>query len=211
MMLRQLLNTFETSEERRVFRDVLGNSLAHLASKVFDLSILEELIEKDGIDVNARNTDGETALLMCARCGNYPGAEYLLEHKADPDIYSGAQDSPLLWAGYIGNVDIVKLLLKYGADPYHKYCDGRDLLMWSTLRRKILVVKFLLEELPAYQINHADTSDNTCLQLAIDEDTKEIIDEYRIANEISCVRWILKMKHPLTEFGLIPMIFKFYM
>ena len=60
--------------------------------------------------------DDPSAPLLCAVSkGNFHCTSYLLEHKADPLIQNDNGLTPLVWACALGNLDIVKLLLKRGA------------------------------------------------------------------------------------------------
>lgn len=95
------------------------------------LNILKYLIE-NGADINLRNKYGETPLLIFIRYsgiqshGEKPNennnvivAEYLLENDADPNLVeenSGFQ-SPLTYCSFHPGLKLMKLLIKYGADP----------------------------------------------------------------------------------------------
>lgn len=79
----------------------------------------EKLIE-DGVDINAQDKNGETALLKAVTIQNVAMAQVLLEKGADPNIhgiapYYRSGDAPLVLAIKESNVEIVKLLLEYGA------------------------------------------------------------------------------------------------
>lgn len=73
-----------------------------------------------GIDINYRNKNGFTALLSASHWGYEKIVECLLKRGADPNIGSntqGFQTNPLLSAVFKDNVEVLKLLLLYGADP----------------------------------------------------------------------------------------------
>src|SRR4026209_1433920 len=69
-----------------------------------------------GIDVNAKNKYGATALLFTSDKGNVEMLKLLLEHGADvnaKDTFYGG--TPVTFAAFNGHVDAVKLLLQKGA------------------------------------------------------------------------------------------------
>lgn len=95
------------------------------------LNILKYLIE-NGSEINMRNKYGETPLLTFIRFSgahssgekpnennNFIVVEYLLENDADPNLVeenSGFQ-TPLTYCSFHPGLKIMKLLIKYGADP----------------------------------------------------------------------------------------------
>lgn len=71
-----------------------------------------------GYDVNARNDDGYTALMIASWSGNAGIADKLIQNGAnvnDKDYYEGM--SALHWASYYGNQSVVEILLAANADP----------------------------------------------------------------------------------------------
>jgi ankyrin repeat protein len=99
----------------------------------FQLSELEELIAS-GVDVDARErSDGETPLICAARVDrpwdpNFRGAlevcRVLLEAGADPNadcegfyFNRSIRPSPIYFAYLNGNVELLELLLEFGANP----------------------------------------------------------------------------------------------
>jgi Ankyrin repeats (3 copies) len=100
--------------------DILGRydgSALHEASAMGHLEIGEMLLSH-GADVNFRSDTGWTALHWAALHGELEFARMLLEHGAAivPDNHG---ETPLFLASETeeGNVQIVRLLLEYGADP----------------------------------------------------------------------------------------------
>ena len=89
-----------------------------------DFKRVEYLLDTLKVDVNELSPDGESALHVAAIKGNPETARLLLSHGAivDSRSPSGKQRSmtPLHWATYGGHVEMVKILLQYGADPHLK-------------------------------------------------------------------------------------------
>lgn len=60
---------------------------------------------------------GSEALYTAANFGEKNIVEFLLHHKADPNVLTNEKDTPLHLAVMANKIDIVELLLKYGANP----------------------------------------------------------------------------------------------
>ena len=113
-----------------------------------DLAKVESLLAS-GVDVNARNDGGATALLMAAAYGNGDIVNRLLAAGADPDVGSHRGDSPLASAIQRGRSDIAVALLKHGANPdvYRNPDDPRfrtGALASAAVRGQTNVVELLL-------------------------------------------------------------------
>jgi hypothetical protein len=86
------------------------------------LGYLERLIDA-GVDVNARDHKGRTALHKAAYNGRISAARLLLSHKADPNAVTHEGLTPLMatfhpgWSGLQGRLEITRLLLMSGAHP----------------------------------------------------------------------------------------------
>lgn len=68
-----------------------------------------------GVNPNARNDFGESALLCCCIFDKIEVAECLLEGGADPNICNNIGDYPLQVATEHGSVELVEMLLEHGA------------------------------------------------------------------------------------------------
>ncbi|MBN2407828.1 MAG: ankyrin repeat domain-containing protein [Elusimicrobia bacterium] len=68
-----------------------------------------------GADVNARDSEGRTALMRAAWKNSLDVAAYLIEMGADVNAKSRYGDTALLWARDKGFEDMIRLLRKNGA------------------------------------------------------------------------------------------------
>jgi len=86
--------------------------------------IVKILIDR-GAKIDAIDNSHRTALLFAAT-GHFPETvKLLLDNKSDPNIVdNGEHFSPLMHAAAEGNLDIVKILLEFGADMELKDVDG---------------------------------------------------------------------------------------
>jgi uncharacterized protein len=96
-------------------RAVYGNSLCEAAAKG-DLPRVQALLG-DGIAVDARNTEGQTALMHAAAKNHAALVDFLLERGADPNALSESKvgTHALTWAIESKNPQIVESFLKKGA------------------------------------------------------------------------------------------------
>ncbi|QCW01947.1 ankyrin repeat domain-containing protein [Natrinema pallidum] len=108
-----------------------GSTLLHHTAGRDRPEMARELIDR-GIDVDAQNDGGHTALLKAVELENYDTVEVLLEGGADPNIFDNNGRCPLSVAVTRGRKDrtIVKMLLEHGADPTASDESGESVLEW---------------------------------------------------------------------------------
>ncbi|MBI5463409.1 MAG: ankyrin repeat domain-containing protein [Ignavibacteriales bacterium] len=75
----------------------------------------------NGADVNGKNEQAYTPLLLAVMTANVDLVKFLIDHKADVNMKATAtQIYPLMMAGSKRHLEVAKLLLKSGADPKAK-------------------------------------------------------------------------------------------
>ena len=102
-----------------------------------------------GIDINAQDPDGRTALFRAVQADSVDVVEFLLKEGADPNILCGTHfdggPSALLEACRRNHdVEIVKLLLKAGAETEHRNEFGLTALSVSIDPNNVETVRLLL-------------------------------------------------------------------
>jgi hypothetical protein len=88
----------------------------HLAAKRSHLATLE-ILASWGAEVDAKDQNGRTALMIASASGRGDSVEWLLEKKACVDVVSDYGANSLHTAALLPRVDILELLLKVKAAP----------------------------------------------------------------------------------------------
>jgi len=96
-----------------------------------------------GIDVNATNDLGVTALMRAVSLGRVRMVRALLEHGADPNIARKDRFTALLLAAFFGQGEIVKILVAHGADTSAVTRFETSAQMWAASRTFDTVVEYL--------------------------------------------------------------------
>ena len=96
-----------------------------------DADALERLLAF-GLDVDARDAQGCTALLRASGAGHVEGVRKLLAAGADTAIASENGATPLSAAVRMGHAGIIDLLLAAGADPSQRLPGGASVLMLAS-------------------------------------------------------------------------------
>ncbi|EAY22755.1 hypothetical protein TVAG_476840 [Trichomonas vaginalis G3] len=91
-----------------------GNTPLMLTARFGRDDVLQLLIQK-GADVKHKNNSGENALIVAVIRQNEKVVEILLSNKADPNV--GDECSPLYHAAAMGSLNLIQLLLHFGAKP----------------------------------------------------------------------------------------------
>ena len=75
------------------------------------------LLQQNGADVNARDDEGDTPLLIAAGLKWADGVRLLTHYGADVNLANRSGETPLIRAVQRRDADTVRLLLQVGADP----------------------------------------------------------------------------------------------
>ena len=98
-----------------------------------DTDALAEILSR-GVNVNARNQHGMTALMHAARNGHERIVRALLEHGADPNITRNDRFTALALAAFFGHTETVRILIENGAKTEVVTRSGTSPKMWATAR-----------------------------------------------------------------------------
>ena len=167
-----------TNSESNMKRHLIHklNLLLIKAAKEGNTAIVERILAVDGVDVNAKNNEGETALICAANFGRTEIAKLLL---AVPGIDVNAKDrferTALIRAAEEVHTEIVKLLLAVpGIDVNAKDMDGETALLCAVLRDRTEIAKLLLA-VDGVDVNAKDKNGKTALIMVAEEGHTEIV------------------------------------
>ena len=108
------------------------------------LEELKALMKENPNVINARNKNGYTPLILASYKMNNKVALYLIDHVED--INDRAEDGTALMAAVVkGNVDIVRALLKKGADPDVLDKSKVTALLFATMFKNTEIVELLVK------------------------------------------------------------------
>ena len=114
------------------------------AARAQDAKTVRALIGQKA-DVNARSSDGSTALLWLAHWNDTDAAKLLLDAGADPNLGNDFKMTPLSQACTNASPEFVRLLLKSGANPNTAIATGETPLMTCARAGSVDAVKRLVE------------------------------------------------------------------
>ena len=113
-----------------------------------DMDSLAGILSR-GVDVNARNEHGMTALMRAAHYGHERMVRALLEHGADPNVTRNDRFTALALAAFFGHTETVRILIENGAKTEIVTRSGTSPKMWATARTFTEAARCLEQPRPA--------------------------------------------------------------
>jgi ankyrin repeat protein len=127
------------------------------AARTQDAKTVRALLSQKA-DVNARSSDGSTALLWLAHWNDVETADLLLRAGADANAVNDFHMTPLSQACTNGSAEFVRLLLKSGANPNTPIATGETPLLTCAKTGNADAVRLLVESGAA--VNAAEPTQN---------------------------------------------------
>jgi uncharacterized protein len=119
-----------------------------------------------GANVDARDAEGRTALLLATIANRPEAVRRLLRGGADVDMQDDQLDNPFLYAGAEGLIDVLRVVNEAGADPTITNRYGGTALIPASERGHVEVVRYLLNETDV-DVDHVNRLGWTALLEAI--------------------------------------------
>jgi predicted Zn finger-like uncharacterized protein len=126
------------------------------------MSLLKRLF--GGADVNAKDKDGNTALIRASATGDMDSVMALIAAGADIEGKGKHGKTALMEAAYMGKTDCVKTLIAAGADVNAKSNGGIAALAWAAEQKNVDSVKALIAA--GADVNAKDNDRGTALMMA---------------------------------------------
>lgn len=152
MLVRYLID--EAGADPNITNDNLQNALL-LSTKRNQLNVVDLLFQKS-VDINAIDKNGCNALHLSASHGFLEMTETILMQRAnimrdrgkasafEIDDEDALTLTPLMKASINGHLDIVKLLLRFGANPRKKNKRGESALAMACMQENVKICERLL-------------------------------------------------------------------
>lgn len=119
------------------------------AAENFDTESVKRLIAQ-GVNLNAQDQRGWTALMHVGRKGRLEEAKLLLSAGADPSVKDREGRTAFLWAAWNCRSEVVRALINAGADVNVKDKYGSSAMSSTPCPA---VVQDIIEKAPSYQKN----------------------------------------------------------
>lgn len=136
----------------------------HDAARHDDVRTLQQLLAQ-GAQLESRDEQGRTALLVATHGNQVAAAKALIEAGADVNAKDNIDDSPYLYAGARGLNDILRLALSHGADLKSTNRYGGTALIPAAERGHVETVQMLIDA--GVDVNHLNRLHWTALLEAV--------------------------------------------
>ncbi len=110
------------------------------------LGLRDFLILNSSIDIDGRNSSGYSPLMLAVYNGHVDFCEALLRLSACVESTDNINNTVLMAASFKGNLDIIKLLLEYGANPLQTNISSMNAYDWAKMFGRGEVIKFYNEK-----------------------------------------------------------------
>jgi hypothetical protein len=153
------------------------NLLFLIALKYRNIKTINALKKCPNVDVNAKDEDGETALMYSAIYGDKEILETLLKEFPNVDVNDKDKngETALMYSAIYGYKEILETLLSVpGIDVNAKDEDGKTALMYSAIYGDTKILETLLS-VPGIDVNAKDEDGKTAFYLAKEEAIKKLL------------------------------------
>ncbi|CAB5632243.1 ankyrin repeat domain-containing protein [Pseudomonas asiatica] len=158
-MLFALCTSFAAHAESTAMDNRLHNAARH-----DDVGTLHQLLAQ-GAQLESRDEQGRTALLVATHGNHIAAAKALIEAGANVNAKDNIDDSPYLYAGARGLNDILRLTLSHGADLKSTNRYGGTALIPAAERGHVETVQLLIDA--GVDVNHLNRLHWTALLEAV--------------------------------------------
>jgi len=132
------------------------------------------LFLKAGMEVNAKGTNGETAIMLAAVNKNIELLKFLVKKTANINAQNNEGYTALMFVSSQGDVEFAEFLIAKGAEMNTQNNNGETALMLSVLHAHIGMTKMLIEK--GADVHVRNKKGNRAIEYAfLNSQTKEIL------------------------------------
>ena len=136
-----------TNIDANILKDSYNNTLLCISSSKGNLVLAERLIKEFNANVNIRNINANSPLILAANTDNLPMVELLLQNGAIINVLNNYGNSAFIIACYRNNTEIIDILLtKYKLSVNTLDDDGNTALIINAKLGNINFVRKLLTD-----------------------------------------------------------------
>ena len=148
-----------------------------------DLDTVSVLINNEGLDVNMRNENHNTALMGAAITGHFKIVEFLIHKGAKLDLQNLKGVTALMLAIHTNHKKIFRFLMESGANPNLSDKDGVTPLFLLSQKGYLEDIKFLVEHNNRVDIDaQMNNGGLSALMVAVDNEHTRVV-KYLIESE----------------------------
>lgn len=147
--------------------------LNELLKDVFVESKVNDILKTGNIDINSRNSEGETFLHLCAQKNLVQSMQWLIANKADVNIQTTENLTPIFYSVMANKKEATQILINHGAIVDFQNKHKRTPLQEAVISGKTNVIDLLLKH--SKDINHLDEHGHNIIFDAISNGSKELI------------------------------------
>ena len=160
-LVRFLLEQGASVDTINLFSD---DALIAASQRPGNIAVLELLLDARA-RINRKNEIGRTALIEAASIGDLQNVVLLLQHHPDSNAVTGEEETALTFAVVNEYPDIVKVLIKVGAEVNWRDTKGWVPLTYAVYSGNAEIVRLLIDS--AADPNHVDMNGDTILLHAV--------------------------------------------
>lgn len=193
-------------------RDEAGLTAVSHAARLGHTDVLDIML-KYGLDANLADREGHTPLAMSFISKQRAATQVLIRRGADVNTHAADYITPLHFAAHQGDIEIVKMLVSYGAQIDAVITNnGYTPLHWAVIQGHANVVEFLVQS--GARTDMPDKKGQTQLEIAtvkgahlqkiletpVAKDTPVAAEPAYSGND----KWLRTGEHQVTHIGDIP-------
>uniref|UniRef100_A0A669QL52 Ankyrin repeat and death domain containing 1B n=1 Tax=Phasianus colchicus TaxID=9054 RepID=A0A669QL52_PHACC len=154
------------------------------AAKMNNLETMEKLFKKN-LNINAVDTMKRTALHFAVAGSHTSAVDFLLHHKARVDMADQHGLTVIHLAAWTGNLDIMRKLIKAGADQRAKNEEEMNALHFAAQNNSVKIIDYFLQDLHLTDLNKPDGKGRKPFLLAAERGHADMINNLIALNLFS--------------------------